>query len=396
LQVMDDVPKPLETDAEDVVWALETASSLYKRGDRVDALVWIRRAAEAAGVANDDERALALARHAATFADKYGKAHAAGEVHGGMFDPWGDTEPATSPKSFRPSNLAPPNPRPSGSFEASEVLTSAPPLRAITSEPRLHAALAVSQSSPPPSMSSPRVDLSGLGEFSDAPDEARALFATNAEIQLLSKDEEFGDFAFALVLEGDVDVSSAVADAAALRLSRSSVIRSRGSLEVRVPLRLVGASDSAKIAVWNEEHLRSAFQDCPWIDEELRRAGDKIQALVGITLGAMGERLDPGMRNHVTSRLEVRVMASGEIFATEGHAIPGLLVVAVGEITLEGPGTAIGSGEFVFAQELLSGDGAPATARAGKDGAIVLVGARQAAQELLMSVPPLLEIFAGM
>src|SRR5580658_9818226 len=56
------IPLTLETDAEDVAWALQTADALWKRSERVDAIVWLRRAAQAAGDAEDDDRALALAR----------------------------------------------------------------------------------------------------------------------------------------------------------------------------------------------------------------------------------------------------------------------------------------------------------------------------------------------
>ncbi|MFO0675143.1 MAG: hypothetical protein U0169_01285 [Polyangiaceae bacterium] len=389
---MDEVPKPIPSDTEDVVWALEAAASLWKRGDRTDVVVWIRRAAEAAGMANHDERALVLARSAATFAERYGKAHDAGEVHGGMLDPWSEPEARTVPKSFRPSKLAPPVP--GRAPDTLEVLTSAPPLRKVTSESKMVAGEPARQSSPP--SVNPRVDLSAVAALADVPDEARLQFASLAEIRLLTKDEEVGDFAFALVVEGEVDVAAAVVDAPAVRLRALDVVRRRGTLDVAVPLRLLGASESAKVALWNERALASAFHDCPWVDAELRNRGDRIQALVGITIGALGERLDSGMRERVTSRLEIKRMAPDEVFVPEGHAIPGLLVVAAGDIVLDGSATKFGSGDFVFAEELLSGDGAPHTAKAGAGGAIVLVGARQVAQELLMSVPPLLEIFAGM
>ena len=63
------IPPPLDTDAEDVVWALQTAESLWKRDERADALTWVRRAAQAAGEAEDDDRALSLARAAAELTD---------------------------------------------------------------------------------------------------------------------------------------------------------------------------------------------------------------------------------------------------------------------------------------------------------------------------------------
>src|SRR5580704_3342401 len=63
------IPPALDTDAEDVAWALQTADALWRRNERVDAIVWLRRAAQAAGDAEDDDRALALASDAAELAD---------------------------------------------------------------------------------------------------------------------------------------------------------------------------------------------------------------------------------------------------------------------------------------------------------------------------------------
>src|SRR4051794_34782185 len=63
------IPPAKDTDAEDVVWGLQTAETLWKRGERIDAVVWLRRAAQAAGEAADDDRALELARSAAELSD---------------------------------------------------------------------------------------------------------------------------------------------------------------------------------------------------------------------------------------------------------------------------------------------------------------------------------------
>src|ERR1700753_2452252 len=64
-----EIPQVKPTDAEDVAWGLQTAEALWKRGERIDALVWLRRAAQAAGDAQDDDRALELARYAAELTD---------------------------------------------------------------------------------------------------------------------------------------------------------------------------------------------------------------------------------------------------------------------------------------------------------------------------------------
>src|SRR5438094_6513850 len=106
------IPPAIDTDNEDVVWALQTAEALWQRNDRADAVVWLRRAAQAASDAEDDSRALALARDAAALVDELPSAPpprapsgatpatsttpasatphvpTAAEVHAGMLDPW--------------------------------------------------------------------------------------------------------------------------------------------------------------------------------------------------------------------------------------------------------------------------------------------------------------------
>ena len=50
------IPPPLDDDDEDVHWALSTATALWGRGERVEALRWLRRAAERASDCDADAR----------------------------------------------------------------------------------------------------------------------------------------------------------------------------------------------------------------------------------------------------------------------------------------------------------------------------------------------------
>jgi hypothetical protein len=60
-----DLPEVEARDPEAVAVAIETARALLRSGDRLDALRWLRRAAERAEEAGDDARAVTLARSAA-------------------------------------------------------------------------------------------------------------------------------------------------------------------------------------------------------------------------------------------------------------------------------------------------------------------------------------------
>ncbi len=493
------IPRALETDPEDVTWALQTAEALWRRHERADALVWLRRAAQAAGETEHDDRALELAHDAAELAEwiaqsepravvagsathRVDDAHttqtdeteevsveitiedsepslprdrmdtptvpdepiassdfatplpssalipssqarppplpashvlSAAEKHAGMLDPWaeGDTRarvPETGPR-------LPGNPPPLGrAFEADEVVTSAPIIRRgavgespgqqISARPVPTAAngvvadvVGLLSSSKWPAAS---VDLAGVDAFSDLPDDARIAFARGAVVRELSSDEEVSGFALALVLEGEVDLAATIVDTPAMRIAVGGALRGRGPFDHVAPLRLVAASETARVATWDERSVEVAFRVCPWVEDDLRAEGDRLQAMVGLTMGPLGERLDPFLREHVASRLVVRVLAQDEVFVRRGKPVPGLLIVGAGELELvRDDGTVeetLRAGEFLFPSQVLRAGPAPSTVRATKGGAIVLFADRHAAQELLVTCPPLLELFAEM
>jgi hypothetical protein len=68
MEAQSPIPNPLPNDDEDVSWALSTAGALWGRGERAEALKWLRRAAEQASDVNDDVRALTLFKAAAEVA----------------------------------------------------------------------------------------------------------------------------------------------------------------------------------------------------------------------------------------------------------------------------------------------------------------------------------------
>lgn len=557
------IPPVRPTDIEDVAWALQTADTLFRRGERGDAIVWLRRAAQAAGDATDDDRALELARSAAELSEwlsagapagwsrpppprtapphgasarkapsiepppqslepdeielveeeddatidqpidramlELGRTAqsaplaaddrtidgpldiaalnvapavpAAADVHAGMLSPWdsrgGAPEPASPVQLPAGGDLGPvalaeaddeevvtsaSNARLAGMLAeirsvdeptvsaarapevtrevlvgehgaeepptrpamAVEDLATRPPARAVdvpSIEIRLSdgedAGTDTAVTVPPASASAipasaeqkSSVDLAAVEPFGDLPDDVRDAFARAGVLHELARDEEIGEFALAYVVDGDIDVCATIADAPAARVSAGTVMRARGTAAEFVGIRLVGASDYARVLVWEDAAVEEAFRDCPWVEDDLRAAADRIQTTVGVTMGPLGDRLDPQLRALVASRLEIASLLPGEEVVREGAPVPGLLIVGVGELELSRGGErvgAIGSGEFLFPSSILSAETAPATARAGAKGALVMRGNRMIAQELLVTCPPLLEIFAGM
>jgi hypothetical protein len=570
---MPEIPPTKNTDAEDVVWGLQTAETLWKRGERIDALVWLRRAAQAAGDANDDDRALELARHAAeltewvasekratsdipiddetpieiddapTFPavaptavppaatslpaprppvprtasqpmvrtaeppvagivtipsgaalDDEGRPSAtsvlpAERVHAGLFDPWADPrlavanappaprttvvdtdeeevitsvrpaalsrpessfeaplvarvppeappvvrEPPRSPAGTKPPTPPkpppplPPRARPQApkppvvaepeslpevepeeaeeTSDAKSVTDVVPPMVsaeahvAPTAEPEPSPPVVEQAAAPVPPPPTAKLDLDTVDAFADLPDDARAAFAAAATLHSLAEGEEIGAFALAYVLSGAFDVAATVVDAPAVRLAEGAVLRARGTTDENVPIRLICANGKGVIATWSDHAVEEAFRTIPWVEEDLRGAADRVQTLVGITIGPLGERLDASIREEIVGRLTMRPLIAGEVVVKEGEPVPGLLLIGIGELELVKGDNVVGavsSGDFLFATEVLGAGSAPSTARAGAGGALVMFGDRRIAQELLVTCPPLLELFAGM
>lgn len=253
------------------------------------------------------------------------------------------------------------------------------------------------------SSSSPAVvslDLSDVEAFADLPEDARDTFAAAATLTKLTSGEEVADFALAYVVSGDVDVSATIVDATASQLGAGGVLRAHGTPEESVPLRLVCTSQEARVATWSADAVDAAFKSCPWVEDDLRAASDQVQTLAGVTMGALGDRLDVSLRQQVTSRLKVRSLLEGEVMVEAGAAVPGIVVVGVGKLELVDKAgkvvREVRSGDFLFPEQVLGAGPAPHTARAGKGGSLVMVGDRRVAQELMVTCPPLLEILAGM
>jgi hypothetical protein len=128
------IPPARKDDSEDVAWALSTAEAMYARGDRSDALKWLRRAAESASEAQADDRALELAKAAADLATIVGPTPS-------MIPPpptrpsqapQAAAAPAPPPRPLPTPSRPPPAPTPPPSRPAPVTKTASAPLPART------------------------------------------------------------------------------------------------------------------------------------------------------------------------------------------------------------------------------------------------------------------------
>ncbi|MCL2726515.1 MAG: hypothetical protein FWD69_19015 [Polyangiaceae bacterium] len=431
---MQGIPSATNTDTEDVVWGLQTAEALWKRGEHADAIVWLRRAASAASDAGDDDRALELARSAAELTDWMTNVAVPADPADAAPHSWdmapADVEETTmiiaaplpvnalsssiedaptsvdaAPSSVDVVAVAAPRavPPPLPSRRPPPPLPSRLPRPAVPSRPppplpRQIAQMNVEESAPNEAAAAPlELNLDDVEAFADLPDDARADFAAAAVIDDLDEGEEISRFALAYVMDGAFDVAATMVDAPAVRLGKGAVLRARGTTEEGVPMRMICAHGSGRLATWSDAAVDDAFRLAPWVEEELRVSADRIQALVGITIGPLGERIDAAIRDRIVNHLTLRPLVPGEIIVETGSPVPGLVLVGAGQIEIVHDGNVtdtVGSGEFVFPNGVLGASAAPGTARAGVGGALVMFGDRMVAHELLMTCPPLIELLA--
>jgi hypothetical protein len=302
--------------------------------------------------------------------------------------------------SVRPAPQPPPGPT---LEELARLLAPHSSMAKGTSSVAPLSAAPVASPLPPPSSEEgqpPSVDglsFESVEALADLPEEAQAELSRSGQLLTLSSGQHvvLRDGA-ALVTRGTVHVTLLHSDVSAARVGAGAVVAARGSVEAG-PLRLIADSAQTHIVSWSEEKLTSAMRDCPWVVDDLRLLADRFQAHASAGLGPLGERLDDALRAAVYERLEVRVLSPEECIAERGKPLKGLFVVAVGELSVDSDDnhSTLRAGEFLFPGCVIGAEPAPHDVKAGPKGGLVLFATRPVAHELMMSVPPLLEILAS-
>jgi hypothetical protein len=284
---------------------------------------------------------------------------------------------------------------------------SAPP--SLPRSPESDAAkVSLPASEAPPTAASPKLfpnepafDLEVLAQargLEDIPEETQLDLVRRARVEALGVEEEVSAFGLALVLSGRVAVMPTIAESPCAYAAAGEPVFAQGNLEDGVALRVVATEDGTEVAVWQAEDFESVLKSCPWVADELRAVADRYQALAGASMGPLGERLDDTMRSMVTERCELRRLLAGEVFLEAGKPVAGLAILGAGRLELVAGEAVVGellAGDLVFPNEVLAHGRAPHTVRAGKQGALLLATNRMAAHELMVSVPPLLELLAS-
>jgi len=231
----------------------------------------------------------------------------------------------------------------------------------------------------------------------DLPPETQAELAAKARVEVLAPEQEVSGFGLALVVRGSVLVMPTIAEAACGRATQGEPVFSRGTLSDGVSLRVVAEAEGAEVAVFRPEDFEHVLTTCPWVADELRAVADRYQALAGAAMGPLGERLDDMMRAMLTDRCELKVLMAGDVLIEEGKAVGGLYIVGGGYLELVSGGAVqqeLAPGDLPFASAVLTHAKAAGTVRAAASGALVLHADRMTTHELIVSLPPLLELLS--
>ena len=172
-----------------------------------------------------------------------------------------------------------------------------------------------------------------------------------------------------------------------------------GALVLIIAVRVVGAGDGAKIAVWPRASIEEAIGASDAAIARARALGDRLQALAGATMGPFGE-IDDDARRALAMELTVRCLRPGEIWLEDGAPAPGVALVGAGEVELYGPisedaSETVEPGGLVFPELAVLGGDAPSSARAGAHGALLLIADGDAAKRLSSRIPDLADRLRG-
>lgn len=235
--------------------------------------------------------------------------------------------------------------------------------------------------------------------LADVPDDAREALVRAAEKIALLPDETAPAPPMVIVLQGELEVRARgfvthldTIGAEQVRLL-APFAPAEGELEV------VASGKGARFLAIGLDAIEALRAAAPWVVQELEPASDDVHVVAGALRGRLGPKLDGGILDAILARAKTMRLGAGAKVVKEGEPVRALILVGAGLLEVragEGPDApeiaTVEPGEILFPTELLSRSPAPSTVRAGPNGALVIVATRGATEELLVTVPPLLEL----
>ena len=319
--------------------------------------------------------------------------------------PSSDRPPESVPSTMALTNRADPQRRSLTPFygikAASQVDVPAAPGRSFDALSQQPAQKVAAASVPAPAKGAP-IDPSRFEALADVPDEERDAIVASGEVLALLPDEETAAPPLVLVLHGELEVRTKGRPATLEIVPADQVRLFHPIAPADGELVVVGGRKGARMLSLSVEALEQLRAAAPWVVQDLEAPCDDLHVVAGALRGEIGRRLDDSVLTAILGRAETMRLAPGTIVVKHGELVRALVVLGSGALSLrvsDAPDAdeigAIEQGEVVFPAELLSRGKAPATVRAGAEGALVLVATRGATEELLVTYPPLLEILGG-
>ncbi|HHH31829.1 MAG TPA: hypothetical protein ENK57_26245 [Polyangiaceae bacterium] len=164
-------PETVDSDSDDVSWALETGRTMWAQGDHKEGLKWLKRAADTASEEEDDMRSLTLAKAAADLRNFVEESHGAVSATPPPVDEAGDDGAGKGEEGDKKRSLPVPKktlpkktlPKPTASAPASSG--SSPPSSPPSSRPAAPATASRPAPQPPkPSRPAPASSAPGSSE----------------------------------------------------------------------------------------------------------------------------------------------------------------------------------------------------------------------------------------
>jgi CRP-like cAMP-binding protein len=245
------------------------------------------------------------------------------------------------------------------------------------------------------------LDLSRFEALADVPDEERDKIVAHGEMLSLLPDEEIPAPPMVLVLHGEMEVR-AKGRASPLEIVAADQLRILHPVPpADADLVVVGGRKGARVLRLPESAVEELRAAAPWVVQDLEPLSDDLHVVAGAIRGHIGKRLDDALLGAILTRADTMRLPAGATVVKQGELVRALVIVGAGSLSLksveggvEQHTSTIGPGDVLFPSELLQRTKAPATVRAGSDGAVVLVATRAATEELMMTYPPLLDILS--
>lgn len=279
--------------------------------------------------------------------------------------------------------------------QAASVHIPPAPRAPSVSEPTPTSALAMA----PPSARTMLLDPDQFESLGDVPDDAREMLARAAEKIVLLPDETAPAPPMVIVLQGDLDVRAPGFSSKLDALPQGTVRLLAPFAPAEGELQVVGGPKGARFLALGVEAIENLRSAAPWVVQELEPISDDVHVVAGCLRGPLGPRLDGAVLDAILRRAKTMRLGPGSKVVKQGEPVRALIFVGAGELNIRADGDdnapvleTLDPGDIVFASELLARSPAPATVRAGDRGALVIVANRAATEELLVTVPPLLEM----